>query len=106
MDAQRPCERPVITVATELSELEEPFSFRYRIYIEEMQRKLKYANHASKQIRELLNDFAIKLIARDADGSIIGAVRTNIGRDGSLGDYENFYAMDTVGDAPPAFASI
>jgi hypothetical protein len=78
----------VLTVATELSELEEPFSFRYRIYVEEMQRKQKYANHASKQIRDPLDDFAINLIARDADGAIIGAVRTNFGRDGNLGDYE------------------
>jgi hypothetical protein len=71
MDALRPRGRPVITVSTEISELEELFSFRYRIYVEEMQRKQKYANHASKQTRDPLDDFAINLIARDADGAII-----------------------------------
>ena len=58
----------MITVSTEISELEELFSFRYRIYVEEMQRKQKYASHASKQIRDPLDDFATNLIARDADG--------------------------------------
>jgi hypothetical protein len=71
MDAQRPRGRPVITVATELSELEELFSFRYRIYGEEMQRK--HVNHASYKIRDPLDEFATNLIARDADGAIISA---------------------------------
>jgi hypothetical protein len=88
MDAQ-PRERPVISVATELSELEDLFRFRYRIYVEEMPRKQKYSNHASKQIRDPLDHFAISLIARGTDGAIIEAVRTNFGSDGNVWDEGN-----------------
>jgi hypothetical protein len=56
---------PEIRSATEQAELEQLFSFRYRIYVEEMQRKQKYADHSSKQIRDPLDDFAINLVAWD-----------------------------------------
>jgi predicted GNAT family N-acyltransferase len=82
-------------------EFERLYRFRYRIYVEEMNRKQKYADHAGKRITDPLDDFATNLSAWNADNEIIGAVRINFARDGDLLGYEKFYIMDSVGDAHP-----
>ena len=87
-------------------ELEFLYRFRYRIYVEEMQRKQKYADHNRKRICDPLDEFATNLIAWDSDDKIMGTVRTNFSRDGNLLDYAKFYAMDSVGTVHPESTSI
>ena len=70
-------EKVQIKQAISESEKDDIFKFRYRIYIEEMSRKQKYADHAAKTIKEPLDDDAYLLAAYDSDGLLIGTCRTN-----------------------------
>ena len=81
-------------------ELESIFGFRYRIYVDEMGRPQKDADHERRRIRDKLDDTAINLAAWN-DGEIVGVARVNFARDGHLGMYEEFYEMSKVaGDHP------
>jgi len=71
------------------------FAFRYRIYVEEMGRPQRYADHTQKIIVDPLDDSGINILAID-DGEIVGCVRTNFLRDGSVGEYEALYGLDRL----------
>jgi N-acyl-L-homoserine lactone synthetase len=105
-ELRRGSDRLVIRRADEPTELELLFQFRYRIYVEEMGRRQKYADHARRRIRDPLDDFATNLVAWNSENQIVGAVRTNFARDGDLLGYEDFYAMHSVGRAHPINSSI
>jgi|SRR5580658_1753390 GNAT superfamily N-acetyltransferase len=94
-----------IRAAANVDELEQLYRFRYRIYVDEMARKQKYADHRAKRIEDPLDSFATNLIAWDAAGSVVGTVRTNFSRDGDLNGYDAFYDMDTC-SAHPGTTSI
>ncbi len=81
------------------------FRFRYRIYVEEMGRKQKYADHTKKWIIDPL-DHGCYLLAAYENGKVVGTVRVNFSRNSDIGDYESFYRMDTVGKDHPAKTSI
>lgn len=95
-----------IRLATSHDELEQIYHFRYRIYVEEMQRKQHYADHVRRRIRDPLDDFAINLAAWDPSGNVVGIIRANRADAGDLGNYERFYEMDTAGSAHPTCTSI
>jgi len=92
-------------VAQTRDELELVYGFRYRIYVEEMGRKQKYADHERRRIQDPLDSGAINLAAFREDG-IVGLCRINFPRDSDIGQYEEFYAMSTVGDDHPSSTSI
>jgi N-acyl-L-homoserine lactone synthetase len=71
------------------------FEFRYRIYVEEMGRPQRYADHAAKTIVDPLDDTGINIVAIDKD-EIVGCVRTNFLRHGPLGEYEGLYGLDLL----------
>jgi predicted GNAT family N-acyltransferase len=98
--------RPIIRPVRGPEELEQLFRFRYTVYVEEMNRMQKHADHARKRIRDPLDEFAANLVAWDEAGSIVGAVRVNSAREGDLGAYEQFYDMRSAGDAHPWSTSI
>lgn len=81
------------------------FRFRYRVYVEEMGRPQKYARHDSKTIVDFLDDTATNIVASDGE-EILGCVRINFLRDGSIGDYAPFYGMDGLDPDSASAASI
>ena len=94
-----------IREASSNEELESAFAFRYRIYVDEMQRPQKDADHVRRRIRDKLDDTAINLAAWN-DGEIVGVARVNFARNGHLGMYEEFYEMGGVAADHPGRTSI
>ena len=94
-----------IRVAISGDELEEIYSFRYQIYVEEMNRKQIYADHRARRIEDPLDLDAINLGAWRGK-ALVGVVRINFPRDSDIGNYENFYRMRSVGEDHPSRTSI
>ncbi|HZZ91256.1 MAG TPA: GNAT family N-acetyltransferase [Usitatibacter sp.] len=94
-----------IRVVTDAEGLEKIFAFRYRIYVEEMHRFQKDADHARRRIRDSLDDGAINIAAFDGD-EVVGVVRANESRQSSLGAYESFFQLDRMGKDHPPHTSI
>lgn len=69
------------------------FEFRYDIYVQEMGRKQLYACHETRTIRDFLDDTGYQIIARTSAGEIAGCVRINFLRDGPVGPYTEYYAL-------------
>jgi predicted GNAT family N-acyltransferase len=88
-----------IRVVTDPAGLEKIFAFRYRIYVEEMHRFQKDADHARRRIRDALDDGAINIAAFDGD-EVVGVVRANEARQCDLGAYEQFFQLDRIRDHP------
>jgi GNAT superfamily N-acetyltransferase len=71
------------------------FRFRYDIYVREMARLQKDADHARGRIEDALDAFAVLLAARDAaTGIVTGTVRANVLGDGGIGTYGEIYRLD------------
>jgi len=71
------------------------FRFRYDIYVREMARSQKDADHARGRIEDALDASAVLLAARDsATGLVTGTVRANVLGDGSIGTYGEIYRLD------------
>jgi hypothetical protein len=94
-----------IRAARSAEDLERVYRFRYRIYVEEMRRKQKYADHALRRIEDPLDVGAINLAAF-RENEVVGTVRINFSRTSDIGYYGDFYAMTSVGDDHPAHTSI
>ena len=94
-----------IRVVTDPGDLEKIYRFRYRIYVDEMQRFQKHADHAAKRIRDPLDDGAINIAAFEG-GEVVGVVRANESRGSNLGAYEPFFQLDRMGDDHPEHTSI
>lgn len=94
-----------IRQAASASELAQVFRFRYEVYVEEMRRPQKHADHARRLIRDPLDAAAFN-VAAWKDGAMVGVVRVNFSSAGPLDGYEAFYAMGSVGADHPARTSI
>src|ERR1700722_15434061 len=94
-----------IRAAERPEELDAVYRFRYKIYVEEMNRKKNYADHARRLIQDPLDPLSINLVAWKGP-EVIGAIRNNAAEDGPLGQYEAFYDMRVVGDDHPTGTSI
>ena len=88
---------------------EELFRFRYSVYVEEMDRVQRYADHEAKTIIDPLDEIARQAAAFvpaensvDASGQgrkaekIVGCLRANDVRDCDIGEYEQFYDIDKL----------
>jgi len=75
------------------AELPEIAKLRYQIYVAEMNRVQKYADHDTKLIVDPLDETA-KIFSAEVNGSFVGTVRLNFCRDGGMGNYPDFYAID------------
>jgi GNAT superfamily N-acetyltransferase len=84
---------------------EELFSFRYRIYVEEMHRPQRHADNAAKTIRDPLDATARQVLALK-DGRVVGCIRANLLRDGPIGDYDVLYRLDSMRSEERADTSI
>ena len=96
----------IVIRETETSEdRERLFRFRYAIYVEEMARTQKYADHLLRRIEEPFDRTAANFIAL-AGETIVGCIRWNGGRDTDFAEYVDFYAMQSVGKYFPERSSI
>ena len=66
--------------------------FRYEVYVKELNRCQKYANHENQTIVDPLDTFSTNIVARN-DRDIVACLRTSFFRDGDLGYYKDFYRM-------------
>jgi len=94
-----------IRFARTASERQEIFRFRYQIYVLEQHRLQHYADHDRQQIAEPLDTKAALLGAWRGD-SLVGTLRINLSRDGSLGSYESLYSMVRAGRFHPGRTAI
>jgi len=96
----------LLRIARTPDELEQLYRFRYRIYVEEMGRIQKHADHVAKRIEDPLDAFATNIVAWDTKGYVVGGVRTNFSRNGFLCGYDEFYNMRFAGAQHPHSTSI
>ena len=82
----------VIRLARERTDLERLFAFRYRIYVEEMNRRQKYADHSRRTIEDPLDRTADNLVAWEGT-EIVGCVRLNFAPDGGIDYYTRLLRM-------------
>lgn len=83
------------------------FAFRYAIYVREMKRAQKDADHGVGRIEDALDASAVLLAARDtATGRVAGTVRGNVLSDGGVGPYEDLYGLGSLTRADRRATSI
>lgn len=79
------------------AELEAIYRFRYTIYVEEMSRKQKDADHVAKTISDSLDRTGFVYGAWDGN-EVIGTVRTNDLSNSDIGDYFDLYRLDSLSE--------
>lgn len=92
--------RTTIRLATSQVDLRALFAFRYRIYVEEMRRPQKHADHVHRMIRDPLDDTAHNFVAWES-GEAVGCVRVNFAIDGGLDYYRDLLRMDVLSERYP-----
>lgn len=95
-----------IRLATTEADRHDAFRFRYEIYVKEMKRFQKYADHDKQIIEEPLDRTGHILIASDDEGHTVGTVRFNIGVDENFGLYEELYRLREFDRFYPSSVSI
>ena len=73
----------------------ELYKFRYKVYVEELQRRTSYACHDTRTIRDGLDSSAYQTVATKGD-EIIACIRLNYANEGSLQPYYDFYELKRV----------
>ncbi len=84
--------RPVCTA----EERRQLYRFRYSIYVEEMGRSPRHADHGNRTLEDPLDATAHNLVAIDG-GRIVGALRANLGAETDFGEYAELYGMERAG---------
>jgi hypothetical protein len=72
--------------------LNEVMRLRYHICCEEFGRYSPHLDHDKKILRDEFDDFGHEFVAIE-QGEVIGSLRANLAREGSLGVFEDFYGM-------------
>ena len=85
--------------------LEAVYRFRYIIYVEEMNRKQKYADHAAKRICDPLDPGSYVVAAWDS-AELVGTLRINFLRETDFGEYFDLYHIGRLPDAVQQHTSI
>lgn len=97
------------TLSTRLAssddEREAIFRLRYRVYVEEMGRLQKDADHARHRTQDTLDSRGHLLGAWNA-GALVGTVRTNFLREDDIGVYRELYRLDQLADHEAKHSSI
>ncbi len=81
------------------------YRLRYDVYVEELQRAQRHADHAQRRIEEPLDATGHLLAAYDGE-RVVGTLRINYAHDSELSEYAELYEMARVGAAHPAHTSI
>ena len=86
-----------IVDATDPFVREAVFRFRYDIYVREMRRRQKDADHARGRVEDALDRDAMLLAARDTlTGRIVGTARSNVVGVSDLGVYDALYGLESL----------
>src|SRR3954449_12889410 len=72
---------------------DEIYRFRYRIYVEQMGLRQKYADHVRKRVVEPLDE-AARIYAAYFNGTIVGTIRGNRFSDLPSAYYRKLYRID------------
>lgn len=72
------------------------FRFRYRIYVELMKRRQRYADHDRRSIEEP-TDADARNFAVSRDGEVVAAIRANAADDPAMSYYQRLYRIDGLG---------
>lgn len=80
---------------TDPEELQAIYRFRYDIYVTEMNRVQRYADHENKTIIDPLDATAACILGAFDNGKVVGTVRTNFVRDG-VGEYFELYRLNSL----------
>ncbi len=92
----------VISQATSDEDREAIYRFRYRVYVEEMDRYRTIADHERKRLIEP-DDAASHLFKATAGGEVIGTMRLSWGGDGGLnGRHIEQYDPGTIPETHPS----
>lgn len=78
---------------------------RYAVYVDEMRRHQRYADHSARSVLEPLDEKA-RVLATFAGDRVVGTVRTNIGRESGFGEYEDLYTLRRFGPYFPECVSV
>ena len=102
---QRGTACPEIRAAESSTDRERIFRFRYQVYVEEMHRLQKYADHTRRQIEEPF-DATGHLLLAECDGRVVGTLRTNLSNRTDLGYYVDLFRLSGLGPAWPDHVSL
>lgn len=82
------------------------YRFRYKVYVEEMARKLIHVDHTARLLADPLDvPAAVVLTAWDA-GEVVGTLRTDFLRSSNIGDYAKYYSLANLSPEQIATTSI
>lgn len=96
-----------IVVVTDPRHLEQLYAFRYQVYVSELRRKQRLADHAAKRIAEPMDEYSTNLAAFDARDRVIGACRITFSGDGPMprDDWYDFSGLAARHPGGVAFTS-
>ena len=95
-----------ITEAVTDKARQDVYSFRYRIYVQEMKRFQMHADHLKRQVCEPLDISGHLLAAYGSNDETIGTVRFNVGVDQHFGIYTDLYRLELFAPFLPEKVSI
>ena len=95
-----------IRLASTAADLRAVYRFRYAVYVEEMNRPQKHADHESKLIIDSLDVPSAYVLAAWDAGELVGTVRNNFLRSCDIGEYARQYALTGFSPEFLAAASI
>lgn len=94
-----------IRLVQSVREVHDIYRFRYDVYVEELGRVQKHADHETRTIEEPLDRGALLWAAYEGE-RVVGTVRVNYARASDLGNYATLYQMARAGADHPKHTSI
>ncbi len=76
-------------------DLEAIYRFRYSVYVEEMNRPQRYADHAEGRIVDPLDSHG-RTIGAWLGGRVVGTIRVNLLSEGPAGEYQHLYELESL----------
>lgn len=95
--------RIVVSLCRDRDVRESAMRLRYEVYCDELGRQSPFADHERRILTDALDDRGDIFIATEA-GEVIGTLRLNLCREGSLDGYEELYGMRASPHHPKATA--
>lgn len=90
-----------ICIANTLAEKKAIYQFRYKVYVEEMEKHKLKLTHRDKELSDEMDEWGIQIYAKNGE-ALVGAVRINIGKmidfpkvivkELSMEDFDEYYA--------------
>ncbi len=94
-----------VRLALTHAEKELLYSFRYRVYVEEMSRRQKYADHQLRRIEDPLDATGLNLVAWEGQ-NVVGCIRVNLAWLGGVDYYCDLLRMSEFVPSYPEGVSV